>query len=88
MKFKILSLLTCIFLLIGCVPNNTGEKYTLIVRDASPTLDGEYVQYTLISTTREETIESATTDPLRPSMSFADEYGKFNIGDTLVIIKK
>lgn len=88
MKFKALSLLICIFLLIGCIPNNTGEKYTLIVRDASPTLDGEYVQYTLISTTGEETIESAAKDPLRPSMTFADEYGKFNIGDTIVIVKK
>ena len=88
MKFKALSLLICIFLLIGCIPNNTGEKYTLIVRDASPTLDGEYIQYTLISITREETIESAAKDPFRPSMTFADEYGKFNIGDTIVIIKK
>ena len=50
MKFKALPLLTCIFLLIGCIPNNTGEKYTLIVRDASPTLDGEYIQYTLNKT--------------------------------------
>ena len=88
MKFKALSLLICIFLLIGCVPNNTGEKYTLIVSDASPTLDGEYIQYTLISITGEETVESALTDRFRPSMSFADEYGKFNIGDTIVIIKK
>ena len=88
MKFKILSLLTCIFLLIGCVPHNTGEKYTLIVSDVSPTLDGEYIKYTLISITGEETVESALADRFRPSMSFVDEYGKFNIGDTIVIIKK
>lgn len=43
---------------------------------------------TLISITGEETIESAAKDPFRPSMTFADEYGKFNIGDTIVIIKK
>ena len=88
MKFKALTLLTCIFLLIGCVPHNTGEKYTLIVSDVSPTLDGEYIQYTLISITGEETVESAAKYPFRPSMTFADEYGKFNIGDTIVIIKK
>lgn len=87
-RFKALSLLICIFLLIGCTPHNTGEKHTLIVSDVEPIINGQGVDYTLISTTREEKVESAINDPFRPCIRFTDEYGKFNIGDTLVIIKK
>lgn len=87
-RFKALSLLICIFVLFGCTPHNTGEKHTLIVSDVEPIINGQGVDYTLISTLREETIESAIKDPFRPCIRFTDEYGKFNIGDTLVIIKK
>lgn len=87
-RFKALSLLICIFLLIGCTPHNTGEKHTLIVSDVEYVINGECVEYTLISVTREETVKSAIKDPFRACMRFADEYGKFNIGDTVVIIKK
>lgn len=86
-RFKTLSLLICIFLLVGCSPRNTGEKHTLIVSDVSPTFNGDGVRYTLVSATREETIESAIKDPFRAGIIFTDEYGKFNIGDTVVIVK-
>lgn len=86
-RFKTLSLLIYIFLLVGCTPHNTGEKYTLIVSDVEPTINGNGVRYTLVSATREETMESTIKDPFRAGIIFTDEYGKFNIGDTVVIVK-
>jgi hypothetical protein len=85
-RFKALSLLICIFVLFGCSPHNTGEKYNLIVTNAGPTTNGECVVYTLVSATKDESLSDVVVST-RPCIQFADEYGKFNIGDTVVIVK-
>lgn len=85
-RFKALSLLICIFVLFGCYPHNTGEKHTLIVSDVSPSFNGDCVVYTLVSANKDESLSNVVVDT-RPCMEFADEYGKFNIGDTVVIVK-
>ena len=85
-RFKALSLLICIFVLFGCYPHNTGEKHTLIVSDVSPSFNGDCVVYTLVSAIKDESLSNVVGDT-RPCMEFADEYGKFNIGDTVVIVK-
>lgn len=85
-RFKALSLLICIFVLFGCSPHNTGEKHTLIVSNVSPTFNGEGVEYTLVSAIKDEPLSNVVGD-IRPCIHFVDEYGKFNIGDTVVIVK-
>lgn len=85
-RFKALSLLICIFVLFGCSIHNTGEKHTLIVTDARTTHDGKYIEYTVSPATRDESLSDVMTTA-RVNIQFIDEYGKFNIGDIVVIVK-